>query len=170
MKTLKRFSVIAVIIFSFSAATFAQVSATSNASATIITPIAIANNTEMNFGNVAVSATPGTVILATDGTRTTTGGVTLPTTTGTVTAAQFTVTGQANFTYSITLPSGTTTISSGANTMTVGTWTSNPTPTGDLGAGASQVLLVGATLNVAASQASGTYTSATPFTVTVNYN
>ena len=170
MKTLRRFSVIAVIIISFTASSFAQVNATSNASATIVTPIAIANNTEMNFGNVAVSATPGTVVLATDGSRTTSGGVTLPTTTGTVTAAQFTVSGQANFTYTITLPAAATTISSGANTMTVDTWTSNPTPTGDLGAGGSQVLLVGATLNVNASQASGTYTSATPFTVTVNYN
>ena len=170
MKTLKRFSVVAVIILAFSASAFAQASATSNASATIVAPISIANNTEMNFGNVAVGATAGTVILATDGSRTTGGGVTLPTTTGTVTAAQFTVTGQANFTYSITLPAAATTISSGANNMTVDTWTSNPNSTGDLGAGGSQVLLIGATLNVLASQPSGAYTSATPFTVTVNYN
>ncbi len=53
--------------------------------------------------------------------------------------------------------------------MTVDTFTSTPSGTGSL-AGGSQTLSVGATLHVAAAQAAGTYTSATPFTVTVNYN
>jgi len=39
-----------------SISTFAQVSATANASATIVTPIAISKTVDMNFGNVAVSA------------------------------------------------------------------------------------------------------------------
>ena len=170
MKTVRKLSVLAVLLFAITAASFAQVSATSNASATIVTPIAIANTVEMNFGNVSPHPTlGGTVVLSPAGARTPTN-VTLPATTGTVTAASFTVTGQANFTYSITLPAGATTISSGGNDMTVDTWTSNPTPTGDLGAGGSQTLTVGATLNVAAAQAAGTYTLGTPFTVTVNYN
>jgi hypothetical protein len=125
----------------------------------------------MNFGNVAVqSTTLGTVVLPPSATptRTVTGGVTLPATAGTVTAAAFTVTGEDAYTYSISLP-GSVTITSGSNSMTVNAFTSSPSPTGLL-TGGEQTLYVGATLNVAAAQASGTYVSSTPFNVTVNYN
>jgi len=71
-------------------------------------------------------------------------------------------------TYSITLPT-TYTITSGANNMTVTTFTSTPSGTGTL-SGGTQTVNVGATLSVAASQAAGTYTNGTGFPVTVNYN
>jgi hypothetical protein len=64
---------------------------------------------------------------------------------------------------------GANTITDGTNTMTVGTWTSTPTPTGTL-TGGTETLSVGATLNVAGSQPAGVYVSGAPFTVTVNYN
>jgi hypothetical protein len=148
----------------------AQATATATATATIITPISITKNVDMNFGNVAVQTTTGgTVVLTPAGVRTATVGVTLPVTNGTVTAASFTVTGSGSYTYSITIPSTALTITSGANTMTVSTFTSFPTPIGTLTAG-TQTLTVGATLNVAAAQPAGTYVSATPFSVTVNYN
>ncbi|MFD2286310.1 DUF4402 domain-containing protein [Pedobacter petrophilus] len=147
----------------------AQATASANASATIVTPISITKVTDMNFGNVAVSATAGSVILAPAGTRTTSGGVTLPAVNGTVTAAVFTVNGEGAYTYAITLPSTALTITNGAVSMTVTAFTSTPSATGTLAAG-TQTLSVGATLNVAASQAAGLYTSATPFNVTVNYN
>ena len=159
------------MLFAFTAATFAQASATATATAIIVGPIGITNTANMNFGNVAVGAALGTVVLATDGSRTATGGCTLPATTGSPAAATFNVTGAANYTYAITLPSGPTTLDDGAtHTMTVDDWVSDPTPTGNLGAGGSQTLRIGATLSVAAGQTAGTYTSATPFTVTVNYN
>jgi len=147
----------------------AQVSASANASVTLITPIAITKTVDMNFGNVAVGTSPGTVVLAPAGTRTATGGVTLPVTTGTVTAASFTVTGAANYTFSISLPASSITLKSGANSLTVSTFLSTPTPTGTL-TGGTATLNVGATLNVPANQAAGVYTTDTPFTVTVNYN
>lgn len=152
-------------------ASIAQETATATATATIVTPISISKTVDMNFGNVAVqSTTGGTVVLAPAGTRTTTGAVTLPAVTGTVTAASFTVGGQGTYTYAITLPTSAVTLSDGAShTMTVTTFTSNPSGTGALTAG-SQTLNVGATLNVAAAQAAGTYVSGTPFNVTVNYN
>jgi len=53
--------------------------------------------------------------------------------------------------------------------MTIDAFTSNPSGTGALTAG-SQVLTVGATLNVGANQVTGAYTNATGFDVTVNYN
>lgn len=158
-------------MIAFSASSFAQVSASASATATIVSPIAISKTVDMNFGNVAVSAVAGTVILPPSGPRTTGGGVTLPATTGTVTAASFTVTGTPAYTYAITLPAAATTISQGANTMTVDTWTSTPTvAAGGLLTGGTQTLLVGGTLHVAAGQASGTYVSGVNFTVTVNYN
>ncbi len=170
MKNVTKFFALALVMVSFAASTFAQpgVSATATATATIITPIAISKDVDMNFGNVAVNASAGTVILAPASTRTVSGGCTLPTPIGTVSAASFTVTGLAASTYSITLPVGATTITAVTN-MTVDTWTSTPTPTGTLTAGTS-TLTIGATLHVGASQAAGTYVSAIPFIVTVNYN
>lgn len=157
---------ILVLISSYSKA---QVSASANASVTLIAPIAITKSVDMNFGNVAIGSSPGTVVLAPGGTRSQTGGVTLPVNTGTVTAASFSVTGATNYTFSISLPAAPITLKSGTNTMTVGTFTSDPATSGTLTGGAA-TLNVGATLNVPAGQAPGTYTSETPFTVTVNYN
>jgi hypothetical protein len=54
--------------------------------------------------------------------------------------------------------------------MTVDNFTSSPSATGTLSAGGTETLNVGATLNVAAAQASGLYTNATGVPVTVNYN
>ncbi len=171
MKNLNKILTLIIILFAFAATSFAQVSATSTSTGTIIAPISIQKTIDMNFGNVAVHPTnPGTVVLVPAGTRAATGGVTLPASAGTVSAANFTVTGATGYTYSITLPSAATTVtSSGSNTMTVDAFTSNPSPTGVLTGGA-QTLTVGATLNVAAGQAAGVYVSGTPFTVTVNYN
>jgi hypothetical protein len=170
MKHLKRLLTFAIIFAGITTAALAQVSATATATATIVGPIGITNTANMNFGNVAVSNVAGTVVMTPAAVRSVTGGCTLPAITGTVAAGAFNVTGAASYTYAITLPAAATTITSGANTMTVNTWTSNPSGTGTLSAGGSQALTVGATLNVGASQAAGTYVSGTPFTVTVNYN
>ena len=173
MKNIIKYFALAVVILGFSVTSFGQVNATATSSSTIVSPIAISKTVDMNFGNVAVSAEAGTVVLTPAGTRPTiTGGVTLPATTGTVAAASFTVTGAAGYTYAITLPS-THTVTSGANNMTVDAFVSTPTvAAGGVLTSGSQTLLVGATLNVSGSQAAGTYTSAvlSPFTVTVNYN
>lgn len=172
MKNLTKFFALAIVIMGFSASSFAQVTATATASATIVTPIAISKVLDLNFGNVAVqSTTGGTVILTPAGTRSTggAGGVTLPASVGTVTAASFTVTGTTGYTFSITLPATPTTVTSGSNNMTVSAFTSTPTAIGTLTSG-TQTVLVGATLNVAAGQAAGTYLSAVAFPVTVNYN
>jgi hypothetical protein len=169
MKQITKFFGIAIVMLAFSAATFAQ-SATANASATIVTPISIAKvvGADMFFGNVAVSTIGGTVVLSPAGARSVTGDVTLPAITGTVQAASFDVSGTAAMTYDITLPAGATTITSGANTMDVDTWTTDGT--GTLDGSGQETINVGATLNVDPSQAGGTYTSGTAFTVSVNYN
>jgi hypothetical protein len=161
----------AIVMIVFSTNAFGQASATANASASIVAPIAISNTTALSFGNVAVSTSPGTVVLVPAGTRSATGGVTLPGTTGTVTAAVFNVTGTPAYTYTIALPASiTVTRTTGTETMTVDTFTSDPSVTGTLDGTGAQELRVGATLNVAGSQVAGIYESTAPFTVTVNYN
>jgi hypothetical protein len=164
-----------LIMLGISAGAFAQVSATADAQATIITPIAISNSVALVFGNVAVQpGTGGTVIMTPAGDRSTggAGGVTLPVTTGTFSAAKFTVTGTADYTYNILLPSAETTIDDNAlHTMTVDSWESTPAE-GDNGllTLGTEDLYVGGTLHVSAGQAAGTYNADTDFTVTVNYN
>lgn len=168
---MKKLVFAAILMLGFTAGAFAQATATASATATatIVAPLTITKTVDMNFGNVAVGGSLGTVVMDPDGSRTATGGVTLPATAGTVTAASFNVAGQGTYTYAITLPSSDLTITSGGNNMTVNTFTSTPSGTGQLTAGA-QTLTVGATLNVDASQAAGTYVSGTPFDVIVVYN
>jgi hypothetical protein len=57
------FFVPAFVMITFSASTYAQVNSTATASVTIVTPITLAKTVDMNFGNVAVSAVAGTVVI-----------------------------------------------------------------------------------------------------------
>ena len=170
MKNITKLFAIATVVLGFTTTSFAQSSVDANAttSATIIAPISLVKNIDMNFGNVATSAAAGTVVLGTNNLRTAHDGASLPVTTGIVSAAKFTVTGNVDATYSIILP-GTITLSDGTNNMTVGSFTSTPTATGLL-TGGTQEILVGATLNVGALQVAGIYTNAADLEVTVAYN
>ncbi|MFN2314588.1 MAG: DUF4402 domain-containing protein [Bacteroidales bacterium] len=163
---MKKIVVFSIVLFAFTAGAFAQ-TATATATAVIVSPISIANAADMSFGNIIADADGGTVVLVPAGTRTLVG-LTSPSIVGTVTAASFTVTGLEDATYSILLPTDHT-INSGGNSMVVDTFTSTPSGTGTL-TGGTETLNVGATLNVGSAQPAGTYTNATGFTVTVNYN
>lgn len=147
--------------------------ATAGASGQIITPITISKTTDLYFGkSIADTTAIGTVIIATDSTRTFSGNVVAGTSqfSSSPTAASFSVSGEPSATYAITLPASVTVTNPGSVTMTVDTFTSNPTTTGALSVGGTQTLLVGATLHVAINQADGVYTAAAPFSVTVAYN
>ena len=171
MKSLLKLLMTTAIVLGFGFASLAQsgASAVANTTATIVTPIAISWKTDLEFGNVTVHGTNlGTVVMDPASGRSVTGGCTLPAASGTTTAAEFEVTGVADYTYTITLPASVV-ISNGTENMTVNTFTSNPTPTGTL-TGGTEALFVGATLNVAGGQAAGDYESATDFEVTVAYN
>lgn len=148
-----------------------NVSDDAETTATIIIPLAISKTVDLNFGNIVAGISVGTVTVATTDARSSSGGVTLPTATpGTVSAAQFTVTGLASATYSITVPSAfNVTKTGGAETMSVNAFVTDPTPTGTL-TGGSQTLKVGATLNVGANQAAGTYINTSALAITVAYN
>lgn len=141
-----------------------QDTASASASVEIVEAITITTVNNLHFGDVVAGATAGTVVVTDAGVRSATGGVTLGQDTD-VAPATFTVTGDADGTYTIALPSSTT-ITSGADNMTVDVFTSNPDGTGTL-PGGTATLSVGATLNVGDSQPSGTYTGT--FDVTVAY-
>jgi hypothetical protein len=168
MKQLSKIFTFVTVALLFAANTYGQVSATANATATIITPIGITNSTPLAFGNVAANPTlTGTVVITPAGVRTATGGATLPAVTGTFGVATFTVTGEGTSTYAITLPASATLTGTPSGTMTVDNFASTPSGTGTLAAG-TQNITVGGTLNVGAAQAAGSYTGT--FSVTVNYN
>lgn len=172
-KIMKRLTLTALailgMVFLFTAVASAQgATASSNANARIISPISITNTAPLEFGNIAagtlasvVRVTPAGVRSLVSGNAVLTGGGATPG------ASAFSVAGEPNRTYDITLPASIT-IVSGANNMTVDTFTSNPTPTGTLSGAGAQTLDVGADLHVGASQASGDYTGT--FDVTVIYN
>ena len=143
--------------------------ATATATATVATAITIAKTVDMSFGDISAGGTAGTVILATDGSRTTTGGTSVLSGSPGA-AASFNVGGEGTNTYSITLPTAAVPLTGPGPNMDATAFVSLPATTGALSSGA-QTLLVGATLAVgtAATQTAGVYTSAA-FTVTVNYN
>lgn len=170
---MKKLTVVALALAALTLGTYSfaaqnTATGTGTANARIITAISIVPGTALNFGDVVPSAVAGTVSVDAAGVRTSAGGATLGSATG-VAAGAFTVNGQANATYAITLPAnGVVTVASGANTMNVNNFVSNPAGTGTLSAGGSQALAVGATLSVGISQAAGSYTGT--YQVTVAYN
>jgi len=141
-------------------------STSSNATATVVAPIAISNTQDLAFGSFSTSATGQTVTISAAGARSSVGAVVVPA--STATAASFNVTGSGTLTYAITLPAnGTVTITNGTDTFAVDNFTSAPSGTGALTAGA-QTLTVGATVTTAGTLSTGNYTGT--FNVTVLYN
>jgi hypothetical protein len=171
-KTQKILGIAAGMLF-FALSVNAQATATANASATIISPISISKTTDLNFGNLAVDAIGGLVILDPSAAATRTsagaGGVSFPSNTGTFSSATFVVSGQADFTYDINVLSTSIQITNGTDNMTVDNFTKSVT-TGLLNGLGTQTVYVGADLSVNGSQTPGVYTSSSPFTVLVNYN
>ena len=168
---MKKIIALSILALGFTTYANAQATASADASATIIAPITISMNTPMNFGNIAINASAGTVVMDYAGARTPNGGVTLPANAGNPTAAEFLVSGEDGFTYDILLPTSAIQIVdvNSANPMNVDNFTSDPIGSGIL-TGGSQLVHVGAKIHVNGSQPAGVYTSATPFDVTVNYN
>ena len=156
-----------LIILSFSTEGMAQATATFTASVTIIQPIGITNTANMNFANVDAKS-GGTVILDPDNTRSSQGGVEL-TDGNTVSAATFEVTGQAGYTYSITLPNSDQVLTNGTDDIIIRDFTSSLNTEGSLADG-SQTLRVGASLDINPNQTPGNYTSPGGFNICVNYN
>jgi len=143
-------------------------SVSTNATATVLTPIAITKQSDLIFGRFSAGASGGTVILDNVGGRTKSSTVILASGI-TPAAAAFTVTGEVDATYTISLPA-TVTITGAGPDMVV----SALTPSIALSAGlltlGTQSFTFGGTLTSAdgATQTAGAYTGA--FNVSVDYN
>jgi len=161
-------STIALGTFAASYSFAAPVSDTATTSATVVAPIAITQAQNMEFGAFAASD-GGTVTLTTAGAISATGPVL--TNAASATAAEFTVTGVDDATFSIAIADDD--LTSGDDTMALTTVhdldaSSQDNPgTGTL-TGGTQTIYVGGTLAVAADQAPGAYTGTV--TATVDYN
>jgi len=158
--------VVLALVVAGAAATGAHAATISgDASANVLTPLSVTQNTAMNFGDVSGDKDSSTtVVLGTDGSATPSVGAWAG---GTPTAAQFTVAGAAGASYTLTLAGGSDTISltSGANSLTVTSLTH--TSTGTLSLAGNEIFTVGGTLNLGANQAAGNYTGT--YTVEVAY-
>jgi len=121
--SLKALVVVAILAIAGMANAQNSASATATANATIVCPIAIVNTTNLEFGTITNSATGGTVVVPPTGSATYTGVVA---TTGSNAgpaphSANFNISGQGQFTYSLT-PSITTNFGGVGATLSALTW------------------------------------------------
>ena len=148
------------------AAVAAPVTKSAAGTIAVLNPLSVLKRIDLDFGTLVVSAT-GTAVLAPSGALTTTGGV-LVSGTG-AHAAAFTGTGSKNSIVHVKLPTAPITVTrvGGTQTMTVSAFTTDAPK--NLKVPPNQIFdfAVGATLNVGANQAAGTY--AGTFDVTVQY-
>ena len=151
---------------------FAQSTASTsgNAEARIVAGISIAKNVDLAFGQIVRSASAGTVTLdPSTNQRTAKGGVTLGQNAG-FNAAEFEVTGEPEYKFQLTLPKSINiTRQGGKEIMSVDGFktTLGATNEGALDSKGSMAFSLGATLNVDANQATGTYDGS--FSVTATY-
>lgn len=123
----------------------------------------VTNTASLGFGKIVATGSAGTVIVTPAGVRSKTGGVVLASGTG-VSAASFLASGPNWRAYSIVLPTTATMTVAGHN-MTVNTFRSTPSGSGNLNGSGNATVTVGATLNIAAAQSTGAYTGTFPVTL-----
>ena len=129
-------------------------------------PITIVNSQALSFGKFV--AANGTLTVSPGGTRSVSGAIVLLQS-GPGQAAQFVVTGDPDAVYSVSLPiDGTVSIANGGSSVPVNGFASNPASTGVLPVSGTQILNVGARLDVTAGLTPGAYSGT--FSVVVDYN
>lgn len=162
---------IPLLFFFFSFPLFSQSAASSTikARAMVVEPIQITKTVDMNFGNVIGGYSSGSLILTPEGTRIANGVQISNAVPGEVNPAQALVT-HGNHKYSISLPTSFTLYNeeNPNQVLFIDQFTVKPFPASQ--AEASDLLSIGATLNLQANQMPGFYTNSTGFNVTVSYN
>ena len=121
--------------------------ATAGVSATIVEPGSI--TTDLGNGTLILA---GQVVVTPVRAHGKSASLNLPVATGSFTAAFFSVAGNTGYTITINVPSSPLTFYNGANSMTITSFTSEPS------------------LNAGSDMIAGVYVSASPLKVTVNYN
>jgi len=126
----------------------------------IVIPTTFVKQTDLHLNNKGTAASPATVIISPS--ETAYAGNTK------VGAASFTLTGQVNYLYAITLPASCVIDRTGY--VTADHFTSYPTSTGILNANGIQLLSVGATLRIGPKQPANSFTCSGTALITINYN
>lgn len=152
----------------------AQVSATAETTAKIVSGLQITKEADLNFGSMfSPKSGGGTVTVDVNNQRAATG-VQLATVSGeAITAAQFKVTGNPNATFTITFPysfSVTNTDGSGSSMLVDAFTYNNITSPSTLDGSGNLTIKVGATLHVYNYQALGVYENTSDLKITVAYN
>lgn len=166
MKKLSAIFAGALFVVGFSAS-YAQSTASADASARIVAPLQLTKTADLKFGNIAAGPSAGTVDMSVSDVRTAGGGVTLIAAGNVSNAAAFDITGYPDASFTISLPASIL-IASGSNDMLVDNFLSSLGATSALDAQGAAALKVGARLNVDANQPVGLYTGS--FDVTIAYN
>lgn len=168
MKNLITFLVIA-LAFSVQGKSQNSASASVTSRATIVEPITIQKTMDLDFGNVIASPISGTVVLSPDGTRTAYGVSISNSVPGQVNPAEAVVT-HGNLSYDISLPDTFTLFNeeNPSQTVILNDFTETSLP--NIIAEGSDIIKIGATLNLEANQLPGFYTNTAGFSVTVTYN
>lgn len=167
---MKKFAVIAAVAaFATSSPAFAQAlddnQAEGQAVAEVVAPITVTHvtNASLNFGTFT-AGTGGTVVVARDGTGSSTGDVVLLS--GSIEASdEFTVAGDGDRTFTITTDDSDVTHTDGSTTMA---FTTDARADHTLSAAGAADFTVGGTLTVAGNQLAGNYSGT--YVVTVDYN
>ncbi|MEI6574763.1 MAG: DUF4402 domain-containing protein [Bacteroidota bacterium] len=166
---MKKIAIYGLLFLSSIFSSFAQVTVTGHMSAEVVAPVGIDNTSGMHFGNVAIN-NGGTRVFIDAGanTRTANGVNEINTEAGTWNRAAFSVSGQNDVAYAITLPSNATTIDDNfGHRITIDNWTSYTASTTNAGSG-NKIHYIGANLTVG--QQGGIANTGSDFRVTVNYN
>jgi spore coat protein U-like protein len=142
---------------------------TAGVGVTIVAPLQVAKQGDLEFGGIIPASTSETVTLDVSGAREVTGGLTLVATFPAAVGARFMVRGGASALFNVALPGSTTLsrVGGGATDMAVTDFVSSTGPWGSLGADGTQQVVVGATLHVGADQPIGRYTGT--FEVLIEY-
>ncbi|MDH5387684.1 MAG: DUF4402 domain-containing protein [Gammaproteobacteria bacterium] len=169
-KQLLKVGLVALITSIYSSGASAAGPVDGTAAATIIAPVTLTPGAALNFGDFSPSPLGDTVTLT--AAAATVRAITTGTLhAGTVSSGAFTIGGQAGLAVNVAIADGATDLVNGANTLVF-----TPTAPADIvsnyviGSG-TDIIYVGGTLTipVVASAPAGLYSSATAYTVTVNY-
>lgn len=160
-----------VLLGFFPLFSFSQGSSTAkvNASAVVIEPIRINKTVDLGFGNIISSPTPGTVTLSPDGNRIATGVQISASSPGTVNPGEAEILHGKN-SYSLTLPEAVTLVNENNPDQIMVIDQFLVAPQRNATAEGTDIIKIGATLNLEANQRPGYYTNTAGFNVTVAYN
>lgn len=169
---MKRYTLLKIFVaFCFFNSMNAQNKAAASASATIVTPIQIIKNSDIDFGSFTTNGANGTLVLGADSkaVRVGSSNIGLPNDSAkTASAAGFTITGQGDFAYNLILPTSDYLIYNGAESMIINGFTSSASKVLEDG---KEVIYLGATLHVGDGQSVGAYSSlGSGIEIVVNYN